>query len=158
MIVLLIFIKGGCLTDYTFDIAHLANHYITLLSAMHEFIARGVFSGARDCVMEVRRNGTVHRRISLPGHLRGSPCSYSSFLVLNEVNNTRCFPVLLPTNLHPADLLLSEHTVYTTSCLLGKAAWVIMTGTFFFFFAIMVSKCLEYNGNSYKYFKLSAKN
>ncbi|XP_047006717.1 DENN domain-containing protein 3 isoform X1 [Ictalurus punctatus] len=39
---------------------------------------------ARDCVMEVRRTGSVHRRISLPDHLRGSPCSYSSFLVFNE--------------------------------------------------------------------------
>ncbi|XP_060752878.1 DENN domain-containing protein 3 isoform X1 [Tachysurus vachellii] len=39
---------------------------------------------ARDCVMEVRRNGTVHRRISLPDHLRGSPSSYSSFIIFNE--------------------------------------------------------------------------
>ncbi|KAB5530741.1 hypothetical protein PHYPO_G00132890 [Pangasianodon hypophthalmus] len=39
---------------------------------------------ARDCVLEVRRNGTVHRRISLPDHLRGSQCSYSSFLVFDE--------------------------------------------------------------------------
>lgn len=31
-----------------------------------------------------------------------------------------------------------------------------MTGTFFL--AIMVNKCLECNGNSYKYFKLSARN
>ncbi|XP_076865974.1 DENN domain-containing protein 3 isoform X2 [Brachyhypopomus gauderio] len=39
---------------------------------------------ARDCAMEVRRNGTLHRRIGLPDHLRGYPSSYSSFLVLNE--------------------------------------------------------------------------
>ncbi|XP_046690744.1 DENN domain-containing protein 3 isoform X1 [Silurus meridionalis] len=39
---------------------------------------------ARDCVMELRRNGSVHRLISLPEHLQGSPCSYSSFIVLNE--------------------------------------------------------------------------
>ncbi|KAM9493641.1 DENN domain-containing protein 3 isoform 1-T1 [Clarias gariepinus] len=41
---------------------------------------------ARDCVMEVRRNGQLHRRISLPDHLRSSTFSYSSFLVFIEKN------------------------------------------------------------------------
>ncbi|XP_060798627.1 DENN domain-containing protein 3 isoform X2 [Neoarius graeffei] len=61
---------------------------------------------ARDCVMEVRRNGTVHRRISLPGHLRGSPCSYSSFLVLNERNQmwTGCIDAGELCMWHLADL------------------------------------------------------
>ncbi|XP_035381446.1 DENN domain-containing protein 3 isoform X3 [Electrophorus electricus] len=39
---------------------------------------------AQDSVMEVRRNGTVHRRMALPDHLRVCPSSYTSFLVLNE--------------------------------------------------------------------------
>lgn len=126
MFILLIFIKGALNVYFRYCSHSQSSHNVTV-SAMPEFIANGVcfwwgfFSGARDCVMEVRRTGSVHRRISLPDHLRGSPCSYSSFLVFNEVNNTRHFLVLLPTNLHPADLLLSEHTVYTTSCLLGKA-------------------------------------
>ncbi|XP_072531434.1 DENN domain-containing protein 3 [Salminus brasiliensis] len=39
---------------------------------------------AQDCVMEVRRNGTLHRKIALPDHLRGSSSFYSSFVVFNE--------------------------------------------------------------------------
>nr|XP_055076906.1 DENN domain-containing protein 3 [Misgurnus anguillicaudatus]XP_055076907.1 DENN domain-containing protein 3 [Misgurnus anguillicaudatus] len=39
---------------------------------------------ARDCLVEVRRNGTVHRKVSLPAHLQGSPASFSSFLLYNE--------------------------------------------------------------------------
>lgn len=38
----------------------------------------------RDCVLEVRRNGSVHRRISLPDHLLSSPKGFSSFLLFNE--------------------------------------------------------------------------
>ncbi|XP_039534766.1 DENN domain-containing protein 3-like [Pimephales promelas] len=38
----------------------------------------------RDCVMEVRRNGTVHRKMSLPDHLLSSPRGFSSFLLFNE--------------------------------------------------------------------------
>ncbi|XP_067282147.1 DENN domain-containing protein 3 isoform X3 [Pseudorasbora parva] len=38
----------------------------------------------RDCVMEVRRNGTVHRKTSLPDHLLSSPRGFSSFLLFNE--------------------------------------------------------------------------
>ncbi|KAI4900894.1 hypothetical protein NFI96_031877, partial [Prochilodus magdalenae] len=39
---------------------------------------------AQDCVMEVRRNGSLHRKMALPDHLRGSPSFYSSFVVFNE--------------------------------------------------------------------------
>ncbi|XP_062842289.1 DENN domain-containing protein 3 [Trichomycterus rosablanca] len=39
---------------------------------------------AQDCVMEVLRTGTVHRRMSLPNHPQGLSSSYSSFLVFNE--------------------------------------------------------------------------
>lgn len=44
--------------------------------------------GGRDCVMEVRRNGTVHRKMSLPDHLLSSPRGFSSFLLFNEVKIT----------------------------------------------------------------------
>ncbi|XP_026145157.1 DENN domain-containing protein 3-like [Carassius auratus] len=37
-----------------------------------------------DCVLEVRRNGTVHRKVSLPDHLLGSPRGFSCFLLFNE--------------------------------------------------------------------------
>ncbi|XP_016422897.1 DENN domain-containing protein 3-like [Sinocyclocheilus rhinocerous] len=38
----------------------------------------------RDCLLEVRRNGTVHRKVSLPDHLHSSPRGFSSFLLFNE--------------------------------------------------------------------------
>ncbi|XP_073677610.1 DENN domain-containing protein 3-like [Garra rufa] len=38
----------------------------------------------RDCLLEVRRNGTVHRKVSLPDHLLSSPRGFSSFLLFNE--------------------------------------------------------------------------
>ncbi|XP_026104739.1 DENN domain-containing protein 3-like isoform X2 [Carassius auratus] len=37
-----------------------------------------------DCLLEVRRNGTVHRKVSLPNHLLSSPRGFSSFLLFNE--------------------------------------------------------------------------
>ncbi|KAI2653203.1 DENN domain-containing protein 3 [Labeo rohita] len=40
--------------------------------------------GGRDCLLEVRRNGTVHRKVSLPDHLLSSPRGFSSFLLFNE--------------------------------------------------------------------------
>ncbi|XP_017556082.1 DENN domain-containing protein 3 isoform X1 [Pygocentrus nattereri] len=39
---------------------------------------------ALDCVMEVRRNGTLHRKVALPDHLRGPPSFYSGFVVFHE--------------------------------------------------------------------------
>ncbi|KAF4100852.1 DENN domain-containing protein 3 [Onychostoma macrolepis] len=39
---------------------------------------------SRDCLLEVRRNGTVHRKVSLPDHLQSSPRGFSSFLFFNE--------------------------------------------------------------------------
>ncbi len=44
--------------------------------------------GGRDCLMEVRRNGTVHRKVSVPDHLLSSPRGFSSFLLFNEVKIT----------------------------------------------------------------------
>ncbi|XP_059411624.1 DENN domain-containing protein 3-like isoform X2 [Carassius carassius] len=38
----------------------------------------------RDCVLEVRRNGTVHRKVSLPDHPLSSPRGFSCFLLFNE--------------------------------------------------------------------------
>ncbi|KAK2887705.1 hypothetical protein Q8A67_015933 [Cirrhinus molitorella] len=38
----------------------------------------------RNCLLEVRRNGTVHRKVSLPDHLLSSPRGFSSFLLFNE--------------------------------------------------------------------------
>ncbi|KAG9278943.1 DENN domain-containing protein 3 isoform X1 [Astyanax mexicanus] len=43
-----------------------------------------LWCGAQDCVMEVRRNGTLHRKIALPDHLRDFSSSYSSFVLFNE--------------------------------------------------------------------------
>ncbi|XP_051526905.1 DENN domain-containing protein 3 isoform X2 [Myxocyprinus asiaticus] len=43
-----------------------------------------LWCGARDCLIEVRRNGTVHRKMSLPDHLLSSPGGFSSFLLFNE--------------------------------------------------------------------------
>uniref|UniRef100_A0A8C2PUK1 DENN domain-containing protein 3 n=1 Tax=Cyprinus carpio TaxID=7962 RepID=A0A8C2PUK1_CYPCA len=37
-----------------------------------------------DCLLEVRRNGTVHRKVSLPDHLLSSPRGFSCFLLFNE--------------------------------------------------------------------------
>ncbi|XP_043088969.1 DENN domain-containing protein 3 isoform X2 [Puntigrus tetrazona] len=37
-----------------------------------------------DCLLEVRRNGTLHRKVSLPDHLLSSPRGFSSFLLFNE--------------------------------------------------------------------------
>ncbi|XP_020360569.1 DENN domain-containing protein 3 isoform X1 [Oncorhynchus kisutch] len=39
---------------------------------------------ARDCIMEVWKNGTLTRKISLPEQLRGSPTAFSSFLLYQE--------------------------------------------------------------------------
>ncbi|XP_045077967.1 DENN domain-containing protein 3 isoform X3 [Coregonus clupeaformis] len=39
---------------------------------------------ARDCIMEVWKNGTLHRKISLPEQLRGSPTAFSSLLLYHE--------------------------------------------------------------------------
>lgn len=39
---------------------------------------------ARDGLTEVRRNGTAHRKMSLPAHLSSSPGGFSSFLLFNE--------------------------------------------------------------------------
>ncbi|XP_066530128.1 DENN domain-containing protein 3 isoform X2 [Hoplias malabaricus] len=45
---------------------------------------RRLWCCGQDCVMEVRRNGTLQRKIALPDHLRGSPSFYNSFVVFNE--------------------------------------------------------------------------
>ncbi|XP_051519043.1 DENN domain-containing protein 3-like [Myxocyprinus asiaticus] len=43
-----------------------------------------LWCGSHDCLIEVHRNGTVHRKISLPDHLLSSPGGFSSFLLFNE--------------------------------------------------------------------------
>ncbi|XP_064839037.1 DENN domain-containing protein 3-like [Oncorhynchus masou masou] len=50
---------------------------------------------ARDCIMEVWKNGTLTRRISLPEQLRGSPTAFSSFLLYQEKEQlwTACIDV-----------------------------------------------------------------
>uniref|UniRef100_A0A674ELC6 DENN domain-containing protein 3 n=1 Tax=Salmo trutta TaxID=8032 RepID=A0A674ELC6_SALTR len=39
---------------------------------------------ARDCIMEVWKNGMLHRKICLPEQLCGSPTAFSSFLLYHE--------------------------------------------------------------------------
>ncbi|XP_036411282.1 DENN domain-containing protein 3 isoform X1 [Megalops cyprinoides] len=48
-----------------------------------------LFSGilwccARDCIMEMRKNGVPHRRLSLPEHLSSRPSTFSGFTLLTE--------------------------------------------------------------------------
>lgn len=50
--------------------------------------------GERDGLTEVRRNGTVHRKMSLPVHLSSSPGGFSSFLLFKEVQ--MCLNEVLP--------------------------------------------------------------
>ncbi|XP_061111256.1 DENN domain-containing protein 3 isoform X1 [Conger conger] len=39
---------------------------------------------ARDCVVELRKNGVVHRRVSLPEQLQSKPAGFSGFTFLTE--------------------------------------------------------------------------
>ncbi|KAK6327886.1 hypothetical protein J4Q44_G00035320 [Coregonus suidteri] len=50
---------------------------------------------ARDCIMEVWKNGTLHRKISLPEQLCGSPTAFSSLLLYHEKEQlwTACIDV-----------------------------------------------------------------
>ncbi|XP_029588566.1 DENN domain-containing protein 3 isoform X1 [Salmo trutta] len=50
---------------------------------------------ARDCIMEVWKNGTLNRKISLPEQLCGSPTAFSSFLLYQEKEQlwTACIDV-----------------------------------------------------------------
>ncbi|XP_064874075.1 DENN domain-containing protein 3-like [Oncorhynchus nerka] len=50
---------------------------------------------AKDCIMEVWKNGTLTRKISLPEQLRGSPTTFSSFLLYQEKEQlwTACIDV-----------------------------------------------------------------
>ncbi|KAJ8386818.1 hypothetical protein AAFF_G00166130 [Aldrovandia affinis] len=39
---------------------------------------------ARDCIMELRKNGVLHRRVSIPEHVQSKPTAFSSFTLLTE--------------------------------------------------------------------------
>ena len=48
---------------------------------------KGVVAGCGDSIVEVRRNGALQRRISMPDDLLTMPSCFNSFVLIMEVND-----------------------------------------------------------------------
>uniref|UniRef100_A0A4W5NW15 DENN domain-containing protein 3 n=1 Tax=Hucho hucho TaxID=62062 RepID=A0A4W5NW15_9TELE len=73
---------------------------------------------ARDCIMEVWKNGTLHRKISLPEQLCGSPTAFSSFLLYQEKEQlwTACIDVGELCVWHHAELTKPFQRIQLPDC------------------------------------------
>ncbi|KAG9355401.1 hypothetical protein JZ751_000239 [Albula glossodonta] len=65
-----------------------------------------LWCGARDCIMELRKNGALHRRVSLPDHVLSKPTAFSDFTLLAERDQlwTGCVDVAELCVWHTKDL------------------------------------------------------